>query len=276
MKPVFVLGLGAMKAGSSWLHKCLNSQEYAHFGFCKEYNVWDAISGMDTGALSKVTIQKPQTANDALRFLMQNYEGVYERYFSSLVNSGKDISMTGDISPGYSILTAAHLALIREKLEKSGFSVKAIFLMRDPIERNWSAYRDKFKQKNTPTSWEQLNTHNKGFKAFLLYLEKTPVAKLYTNYGPTIFAIKKVFPDKDYYIEFFENFFNVQPDRCIKKLEHIIKHKLENIDLSRVNTSIDYPLDKQTREQALNIEWIKNLYDFFHRKYPETKKLWMI
>lgn len=131
MKPVFVLGLGAMKAGSSWLHKCLNSQEYAHFGFCKEYNVWDAISGMDTGALSKVTIQKPQTANDALRFLMQNYEGVYERYFSSLVNSGKDISMTGDISPGYSILTAAHLALIREKLEKSGFSVKAIFLMRD-------------------------------------------------------------------------------------------------------------------------------------------------
>jgi len=32
----FVLGLGAQKAGSSWLHAQLNSRRDADFGFLKE------------------------------------------------------------------------------------------------------------------------------------------------------------------------------------------------------------------------------------------------
>ena len=69
----------------------------------------------------------------------------------------KKISMTGDISPGYSILKAVHLGNIRKFLENAGFAVKVIFIMRDPIERNWSAYKDKFKQINPELSKKYMN-----------------------------------------------------------------------------------------------------------------------
>ena len=67
MRPVFVLGLGAMKAGSTWLYECLHSQDYADFGFCKEYYVWDAVSGLDVGINSVVKIKKGQDASNVLR-----------------------------------------------------------------------------------------------------------------------------------------------------------------------------------------------------------------
>jgi hypothetical protein len=38
----FVLGIGAQKAGSSWLHAQLNRRRDAEFGFLKEYHIHDA------------------------------------------------------------------------------------------------------------------------------------------------------------------------------------------------------------------------------------------
>ena len=43
MKPVFVLGLGAQKAGTSWLHRTLSKNDNVNLGFEKEYHVWDYV-----------------------------------------------------------------------------------------------------------------------------------------------------------------------------------------------------------------------------------------
>ena len=39
----FVLGVGAQKAGTSWLHHQLASRADTDFGFLKEYHVFDVI-----------------------------------------------------------------------------------------------------------------------------------------------------------------------------------------------------------------------------------------
>ena len=39
----FLLGVGAQKAGTSWLHDQLDRRKDADFGFLKEYHVFDAL-----------------------------------------------------------------------------------------------------------------------------------------------------------------------------------------------------------------------------------------
>ena len=42
-KKVLALGVGAQKAGTSWLHYQLDSREDTDFGFLKEYHIFDAL-----------------------------------------------------------------------------------------------------------------------------------------------------------------------------------------------------------------------------------------
>ena len=59
----FVLGLGAQKAGSSWLHAQLNRRRDADFGFLKEYHVHDALTLPEAGFSNrrKRSLMKPRT-----------------------------------------------------------------------------------------------------------------------------------------------------------------------------------------------------------------------
>ena len=41
---VFLLGVGAQKAGTSWLHQQLHQRSDADFGFLKEYHIHDALT----------------------------------------------------------------------------------------------------------------------------------------------------------------------------------------------------------------------------------------
>ncbi|KZR73757.1 hypothetical protein PMIT1320_02353 [Prochlorococcus marinus str. MIT 1320] len=43
-KGVFLLGIGAQKAITSWLHLQLHNRADANFGFCKEYHIHDALT----------------------------------------------------------------------------------------------------------------------------------------------------------------------------------------------------------------------------------------
>lgn len=137
-QPIFILGVGAQKAGTSWFHAQLTRCPRVNMGALKEYHVWDArfvelagnfLFGRDVGTLS----------SRALRATMQWCDGAYERYFARLIDG--DTRWTGDITPSYSMLRAEHFRAVKARLENAGFSVKVVFFMREPVERNWSALR---------------------------------------------------------------------------------------------------------------------------------------
>lgn len=137
----FLLGLGAQKAGTSWLHAYLSAAPNADMGLTKEYHVWDAIrSPLAAGRrlpLTPATLLRRRRLASAL---FQRWPSLYYRYFARLLGK-PGTTLAGDITPSYCFLSAGDLAEIRERFETLGIRLRIIFLMRDPVDRCWSAAR---------------------------------------------------------------------------------------------------------------------------------------
>lgn len=131
----FLLGLGAQKAGTAWLHRYLESSPQCDPGFRKEYHVWDALD-LPSGRVARERIEKQ--GGDRARFLAD--PDTYFDYFAGLL--GRDgTRLTADITPSYAGLSVDRLAGIRAAFEQRGVRAVAVYLMRDPVERAWSAVR---------------------------------------------------------------------------------------------------------------------------------------
>ena len=74
-----------------------------------------------------------------LSFLEDTEE--YFKFFDELFERGPKIQLVGDITPSYSMLDEQVFTEIKEGLERRGFCVKVVFLMREPLERVWSMVR---------------------------------------------------------------------------------------------------------------------------------------
>jgi hypothetical protein len=131
----FLLGLGAQKAGTAWLHRYLESAPACDPGFRKEYHVWDAVD-LPSGSVVRARIEKQ--GGDRARFL--THADAYFDYFAGLL-APRQIRLTGDITPAYAGLSEQRLAMIRDGFAERGVRAAAVYLMRDPVERIWSAVR---------------------------------------------------------------------------------------------------------------------------------------
>lgn len=117
MKPVFVLGVGAQKAGTTWLWRTLNNQEFSNMGFQKEYHIWDAkIPKLGSPFIAKV--ENPDNPGLAMRRMMQASPRVYLEYFQGIIHD--DVTLTGDITPAYAFLDTAILKTVKNLLEGGG------------------------------------------------------------------------------------------------------------------------------------------------------------
>ena len=135
----FLLGVGAQKSGTTWLYDYLNNLDNTNFGPFKEWHIWD---WKFRESFSNFEVKKSNSENNninKIRFQMQNEDGFYEKYFLNLTSQTN--YLTGDITPSYCCLNSNELIKIKTKLVKVGFDVKVVYLMRDPVERCWSATR---------------------------------------------------------------------------------------------------------------------------------------
>ena len=136
---VFLLGIGAQKAGTTWLHAQLNHRRDADFGFLKEYHVHDALTLPEAGFSNRRrrSLLKPRT------WRRQRFLDRPERYYAYFADRLKrrGILLTGDITPSYCGLSADTLDSIRRGFKAYSIPVRPVFLMRDPIERIISSAR---------------------------------------------------------------------------------------------------------------------------------------
>lgn len=264
MKPIFVLGVGAQKAGTTWLHRQLNKQNYANFGFIKEYHIWDAIHSPLRIAY-RANIQKNETAENALIRLMQTQDGVYENYFRKLMS--KDVFVTGDITPSYSLLDSAVFSKIRSKLETVGFDVKVVFLMRDPTERIWSSL--KMIQRNQKANGAIISDDD-----LLVNFEqnyKSTGQEALTRYDKTVMALRNAFDESNLHFEFYERLFN---NDSIERLSHFLDINLNEVNLAeKINSSKSLDLPNEVASKCR--EHFSDVYDFCNKEFPETKLLWV-
>ena len=161
-EPVIMFGVGAAKAGTSWLHRYLDGHPQCHFRAIKELQYFNTFDqGDDALARQRCRIEELKTrlvreVNDPstpphalakkigklsdvehyLKILQKGREDrtAYREYLFSGVG---DARIVGDVTPAYSLLSEARV----RSIASIGDDVRFVYLMRDPVQRFWSHVR---------------------------------------------------------------------------------------------------------------------------------------
>ena len=139
-KKRFILGVGAQKCGTSWLYSYLSKSPRAAPGLVKEYHVWDGLLVSACQTFLVTEAERAQSDVHDLRWQMQRDPERYFAHFAEQLEApDKDVSF--DLTPSYSTLPALGYRTIDEGFAARGIDVRAVFLMRDPVERCHSQAR---------------------------------------------------------------------------------------------------------------------------------------
>ena len=195
----FLLGVGAQKAGTSWLHDQLHRRSDADFGFLKEYHVFDALELEPFADFrpKRPTPLKWRTWRRA-RFIARP-----ERYFDYFASRLKppQIRLTGDITPSYAGLPAESYQRIQQAFAQRGVQTRAVFIMRDPVERFLSQQRMQLRKRGLLTPEHEIEHLN---KASLKLLKRDSPR---SDYPATLDALRKGFAESEVFIGLYETLF---------------------------------------------------------------------
>lgn len=217
----FLLGVGCQKGGTSWLHQYLSAHPACDFGFRKEYHVFDelwrrdlpesgnferhaleelaTLAGAAAGRLPAERAAGDRRLEEALRLVSFHLDPAqYAAYFDALFSGSETVRVVGDITPSYSGLSAENFTTIRRLLGDRGFRVKAVFLMRDPVERIYSQMR--MNARSGPFSGsDPVALFNQRFQS--------PGVEMRTRYESTLTALARAFDPADVFYGFYETLF---------------------------------------------------------------------
>jgi len=224
---VFLLGVGAQKAGTSWLHDQLHGRKDANFGFLKEYHFLDALT-LDSFSGFRPTHAPPWKWRTWRRKRFLQDSNRYFDYFSHLL-SKPAIKLTGDITPSYSCLSAETLAWARDQLFKRGITTRVVFLLRDPVERILSQQRMKLRKRGElrpELEREQLLRASRKLK-------QQPSQR--SDYLHTLKSLQTAFAPEELFIDLYERLFTEPVFRQL--CHHLMIDYLEPSWGQRVNES---------------------------------------
>ena len=195
----FLLGVGAQKAGTSWLHDQLHRRKDADFGFLKEYHVFDALEleRFANFRPKRPTPLKWRTWRRA-RFIARP-----ERYFDYFASRLKPprIRLTGDITPSYAGLSAESYQRIQKAFAQRGVQTRAVFIMRDPVERFLSQQRMQLRKRGLLTPEHEIEHLNKA--SLKLLKRESPR----NDYPATLDALRGGLAESEIFIGLYETLF---------------------------------------------------------------------
>ena len=258
----FVLGVGAQKAGTTWLHAHLHSSPECADGFMKEYHVWDPQDDPSLGHFRTQVLQQAREATvgmedgqpadgDILR--RAAFYADPEAYFDyfELLLSRPGIRIATDITPSYARMSAEQLAVVRDGFARRGIRVLPVFLMREPAERIWSAvrmYQRRSGQADRPSAERVLEVYNR------------PRFELRTRYEHTMTALEAVFGRHGVFYALYERLFD---DTTVRELSAALGLTPQPADFERrVNASPKRDLQQLPDDAARRIaEYYRATYD---------------
>jgi hypothetical protein len=258
MKPDF-LGIGFQKSGTTWLFSQLRSHPEFWVPYRKEFHYFDRNPKYPSSNFIANKFFLPRLLNPAFRrqlkkdislavrqkdFLIANWSvNFYFRTINDdwyLSQFNKVQKLTGEFTPSYSILDIEDIQKIYKLLPQ----VKLIALIRDPIDRAWSAYRF-FNKGNSFTNDQAISFF------------ESPLQEKRNSYSQSIQNYKSVFPPESLFLGFYDSIIE-QPETLINGVVKFIgaKHDVHN------KTKL-YARIKKSPEQEMPIE----IYNYLKDKY---------
>lgn len=147
---VLFFGIGAQKAGTSWLYHFLKGHPDVGMSRFKELRYWSAIDNDRNkrirtlkGSLSK----KPKKAKlNAIRLdMLKGFDPAHSSYAEQLFVGDARQTVVGEITPSYALLSEQTLATMANLNPDTRF----LFMMRDPADRLMSATRMRLSEAGT-------------------------------------------------------------------------------------------------------------------------------
>ena len=231
-------GIGAQKAGTSWLASYLRSHPEVCSPIWKEQNYWNVVDGAGSpGTVLEARAAKRKKLGPILSWLRdvgttdtarrnrgagrairasRNAGPPHREYADSLfldVN-WQHCRSAGEISPSYAFLSSRTFAEMASISEKSRF----IFLLRDPVDRFFSGLRHEIARSGVATDARQ-KVFDDQIAADLEAGTKSVAARL-SRYDMTMAELEAVVSVDQIHYAFFEDLFDQREvDRICDFLE---------------------------------------------------------
>lgn len=203
-----LIGIGAQKAGTSWLGDYFNTHKNIYMSPIKELHYFDRRQNAGTvnryanrvarrirmldsagGKWDETLTAADQLVDAADRFAMIFDERRYVRFFTDRASEQHRVMC--EITPSYATLSANDFGRIKACHPK----VKLLFILRNPADRVWSHVR--YGSRGTLTVEVDPNE----------VIQRQGVL-LRTDYERTLRRILTVFARNDVHVEFYEHLFN--------------------------------------------------------------------
>lgn len=220
--PVFLLGVGAQKAGTSWLSHYLRQHPETAMGKIKELQFFNShFADPDRPGMiehnMKRAISAIQNRRKEVKYgkdfqydsrMIGNLESVlmhyepsrYPQYFEDIWKRNPTMRLTGDITPDYAAMSREGTAKMARFVGKLPFRVKVVFVMRDPVERAYSAFR----MRNRKRRIGGLRVPLRG--SFLTFCQ-SKAARARSGYHETIENLEAAFETDSIHYAFYEELF---------------------------------------------------------------------
>lgn len=257
----FLLGVGCQKGGTAWLHRYLEASPQCDPGFRKEYHLWDALD-LPSGRLARERIEKQ--GGPRAEFLLDSEK--YFDYFTGLL-AAPGTRLTADITPGYAALPVERLVMIRAGFEARGARPVAAYLLRDPVERIWSAARMDMRRRgeDAPEDPETRVSH----------MYKHPMYADRTRYDVTMDALEAAFSREAVFYGFYERLFSAETLAPLCDFLGIDFHEPDTgrqVNVSPKSEGATLP--EETRRTIAR--HFAPVYDAVQRRFPELDlaELW--
>ncbi len=293
------LGVGAQKAGTTWIFQHLiNSGRFVE-GITKEYHALDSIyfpyldnyeeiysdqlsqyQGMikqlSMNRLLALFTGKTRKVEKKIRMLRRKEKQTRDQlsivtgennYFDHIVSLfDEKNTMAIDVTPSYSALTELDYHDIKSQFNQRNVQVKIFFIMRDPVCRLESSIRMRMRNDNI------LETGNRGLaiKDMISYCHSIH-EDARSNYMRTVSSLDNSFESEDVFIGFYEKLFD---ETTINRLSMFF-----GVNPACFNP--EYVANASERMYEYPREFIdylayeyRDIYRFVYRRYPEVIDIW--
>jgi hypothetical protein len=218
MGPNFIC-IGAQRAGTTWLHSSLNKHPQLWLTPIKELHHFDAPNRARYFKHLKNRIRNAKlflTKWDVNYFLSIKND---DQWYASLFKEANDKNLvSGEITPAYAILEESDF----HRIKNINPNMKIIFLMRNPIDRLWSAFLNA-KRKNK-AGFKQADI---ALWAADYCLKKAVLSK--SSYIDTINTLEKVFDQDKIFYGFYDDIV-AKPEWLIEEILRFLEVNVSNIE----------------------------------------------
>jgi len=217
--PTLVYGVGATKAGTSWLYTYLQSHPETALQPFKETHFWRfdgairpdvavadterliarAAANYETAKASNDVRWMATTSRNASAFwrLLNLHHNPDVASYLAMLDAGADASpIVADFTPSYALADVETL----KQMQDVGRPTRFIYMLRDPIDRLWSHIR-----MNMGREGEKSWTLAERFEAWMA--GKSPEITARSDYKATLGRLRSAVPRQNLYVGFFEELF---------------------------------------------------------------------